>query len=55
MARDDRDEASAAPRSGEVTPEAKRGRLLVRPGSLPSQAPLVGYCHSAFGSSGMGC
>jgi phospholipase/carboxylesterase len=40
MARTDRDEAGH--RAGEATPEARRGRLLARPGPPPGPAPVPG-------------
>ncbi len=39
--RDDPNEDAAARRTGEVAPEARRGRLLARPGGTPPLQPLV--------------
>ena len=38
----DEDDEVTLPRKSEVTPEARRGRLLARPDRPPSQAPVVG-------------
>src|SRR4051812_486029 len=38
----DGDAEAAAPRMGAVTPEARRGRLLLRPDRLPAQAAVAG-------------